>query len=61
MTKSKQKKASSKASHKWTFYSSGKKERKECPKCGAGVFLGQYKNPERFHCGRCSYTEFSKQ
>ena len=36
------------------------KKRRECPKCGAGVFLGEYKetNKTRLHCGKCSYTEY---
>lgn len=59
MTKSKTKKKSSVSSKKYSFYdASGKKTRKECPKCGKGVFLGEHKSPARFVCGKCSYTEF---
>lgn len=29
---------------------------KYCPRCGAGVFMAEH--IDRFHCGRCSYTEF---
>lgn len=29
--------------------------RRPCPKCGAGVFLGEHKN--RASCGNCGYTE----
>ena len=58
MAKSKTKKTSSKPSKKWEFYKGGSKDRKECPKCGAGVFLGKYDKPQRYHCGKCSYTEF---
>lgn len=28
---------------------------KTCPKCGAGVFLGEHK--DRWYCGRCAYVE----
>lgn len=30
-----------------------------CPKCGPGVFLAEHK--DRWHCGRCGYTEFKKK
>lgn len=33
--------------------------KKSCPKCGDGVFLGGHK--DRSACGKCGYTEFSKQ
>jgi small subunit ribosomal protein S27Ae len=49
-------------SKKWIKYkiSEGKIERgKICPKCGPGVYLGEHKN--RFHCGRCNYTEFKEK
>ncbi len=26
-----------------------------CPKCGPGVFMAEHK--DRYHCGRCAYTE----
>jgi ubiquitin-small subunit ribosomal protein S27Ae len=32
--------------------------KKSCPKCGAGVFMGEHKN--RFVCGNCGYTEWKK-
>lgn len=32
------------------------KNTKTCPKCGAGVFMAKHNN--RYHCGKCSYTEF---
>lgn len=35
------------------------KQRKSCPKCGAGVFMAQHK--DRTTCGKCGYTEFSKR
>lgn len=34
------------------------KKNKECPKCGAGVFMADHK--DRWSCGRCHYTEFKK-
>jgi len=36
-----------------------KREGKTCPKCGAGVFMARH--GDRWHCGRCGYTEFPKQ
>ena len=30
-----------------------------CPKCGPGVFMAEHK--DRYHCGRCNYTEFKKK
>ena len=30
--------------------------RKECPKCGPGVFMAEH--PDRVACGKCGYTEF---
>lgn len=27
-----------------------------CPRCGPGIFLGNY--PGRLYCGKCHYTEF---
>ncbi|MEM2935070.1 MAG: 30S ribosomal protein S27ae [Candidatus Thermoplasmatota archaeon] len=35
------------------------RKRKECPKCGPGVFMAEHKN--RISCGNCGYTEFKKQ
>ncbi len=32
------------------------KNKKECPKCGSGVFLAEHK--DRLSCGKCGYTEF---
>jgi len=59
MAKGKEKAPSSKPSKKWEAYNGSKKDKRECPKCGAGVFLGEHK--DRFHCGKCSYTEFKSQ
>lgn len=33
-----------------------KREKKSCPKCGAGTFMADHE--KRLHCGNCSYTEF---
>ncbi len=32
------------------------RQRKNCPKCGEGVFLADHK--DRVSCGKCGYTEF---
>ncbi len=32
--------------------------RRECPRCGKGVFMAVHK--DRLTCGKCSYTEFQK-
>ena len=56
MTKSKEKPSNTKPSKKWEAYNAGKKVKKECPKCGAGIFLAEHK--DRFHCGKCGLTEF---
>ena len=34
------------------------RKRKECPRCGPGVFLAEHGN--RLSCGNCGYTEFKK-
>ncbi len=49
-------------SKKWKKYSlSGNKleKRRQCPRCGAGIFLAEHKN--RLYCGSCKYTEFIKK
>ncbi len=33
-----------------------KRKRRNCPKCGDGVFLAEHDN--RASCGKCGYTEF---
>jgi len=33
--------------------------RKECPRCGRGVFLGEHR--DRLTCGKCGYTSFKKK
>ncbi len=30
--------------------------KRECPRCGKGVFMAQHK--DRFTCGKCGFTEF---
>lgn len=30
--------------------------RRNCPKCGEGIFLAEHK--DRLSCGKCGYTEF---
>ena len=32
--------------------------RKECPRCGRGVYLGEHK--DRLTCGKCGYTSYKK-
>ena len=38
---------------KWTI----KLKNKKCPKCGS-IMAHHVKPVERWHCGRCGYTEF---
>ena len=50
-----------KTSEKWKKYKiSGDKviKERECPRCGAGVFLAKPKTGDRLFCGKCQYTEF---
>jgi small subunit ribosomal protein S27Ae len=46
----------------WKFYKiegeSVKRLKKECPRCGRGVFLAEHSN--RLTCGKCGYTQFKK-
>ena len=35
------------------------RKKKNCPKCGDGVFLAEHAN--RISCGKCGYTEFKKR
>jgi ubiquitin-small subunit ribosomal protein S27Ae len=49
-----------KTSTKWSAYEPGselKRKLKNCPKCGAGVFMAKHKDRE--YCGKCHYTSFS--
>lgn len=46
----------------WKYYKvegeQAKKLKKECSRCGKGVFMGEHK--DRITCGKCGYTEFKK-
>jgi small subunit ribosomal protein S27Ae len=49
---------------KKVFYAAGKegkleRKKRNCPKCGPGVFLAEHGN--RNSCGKCGYTEFKKK
>ncbi|MGQ9718272.1 MAG: 30S ribosomal protein S27ae [Nitrososphaerales archaeon] len=60
---SEEKKVRKKESPKvWKFYqlkgSSLVRSRKECPRCGKGVFLAEH--TDRVTCGKCGYTLFKK-
>jgi len=33
-----------------------KKVRRECPRCGKGIFMAEHK--DRHTCGKCGFTEF---
>lgn len=60
--KGKKKHVNKPTSKKYSLYTiSGDsiKKAKECLKCGAGVFMAQHK--DRYACGKCGYTEFSKK
>ena len=59
MVKLKEKAPSTKPSKKWEAYKDGKKIKRECPTCGKGIFLAEHK--DRFHCGKCSYSEFKNK
>jgi small subunit ribosomal protein S27Ae len=52
--------AAKEATSKKNYYNAqgGKLERKKrnCPKCGPGIFLAEHK--DRNTCGKCGYTEF---
>jgi len=47
----------------WKYYKiegeTAKRLKRECPRCGKGVFMGEHK--DRVACGRCGYTEFKKR
>jgi ubiquitin-small subunit ribosomal protein S27Ae len=47
----------------YKFYSvdnaSVKRSKRECPRCGKGIFMADHK--DRFTCGKCGYTEFKKR
>lgn len=62
MAKGKKERKQSKSTKKHEFYKvegeSVKRDKRLCPKCGAGVFMAEHK--DRYHCGKCNYTEFKK-
>jgi ubiquitin-small subunit ribosomal protein S27Ae len=33
------------------------KNKRDCPRCGKGVFMAEHKN--RHTCGKCGFTEFT--
>ncbi len=35
------------------------RSKKNCPRCGQGVFLAEHEN--RSTCGKCGYTEFKSK
>lgn len=35
------------------------RSKRNCPKCGPGVFLAEHE--DRISCGKCGYTEFKKR
>lgn len=52
-------KPTSKKYTKYTVHGDKVTRAPHCPRCGAGVFLASRNG--RMHCGKCSYTEFSKK
>jgi ubiquitin-small subunit ribosomal protein S27Ae len=47
---------SSKRWEKYTIENDAISKKKQCPRCGPGVFLAVHK--DRFFCGKCHYAEF---
>lgn len=56
--KGKKERKPTKSTKKADYYQSGKKNKRECPKCGVGIFMAEHK--DRFHCGKCGFAEFKK-
>ena len=59
--KGKKKRKNKPASQRWKKYHiQGDKvtKERECPRCGAGIFLMKAK--DRLYCGKCHYTEFTE-
>ena len=58
--KKKKEKKKKKKTPAYTYYSNDngslKRNRRTCPKCGAGYFLAEHS--DRWTCGHCGYTEF---
>ncbi len=48
-----------KPSKRWEKYKNGKSSERFCPRCGPGIFLAKMKG--RLYCGKCHYTEYSKE
>jgi small subunit ribosomal protein S27Ae len=47
---------------KGAYYKAGEalqREKRFCPKCGAGVFMAEHS--DRLSCGKCSYTEWKNR
>jgi small subunit ribosomal protein S27Ae len=59
--KGKKKHINKPTSEKWKKYTlkgDSVHREKNCPRCGAGIFLAVHKG--RLSCGKCKYTEFTK-
>ena len=59
--KGKKKHVNKPSSQRWKKYKiegDTLKRDKNCPRCGAGIFLMKAKN--RLYCGKCHYTSFDK-
>jgi len=56
--KGKKQRKPTKSTKKADYYPAGKKNKRECPKCGVAIFMAEHK--DRYHCGKCSFTEFKK-
>ncbi len=49
----------SKRWEKYTIENDTISKKKQCPRCGPGIFLAIHKN--RSFCGKCHYAEFSEK
>lgn len=63
MGKSKEKPKSSVPSKRWNAFEvsgdSVKKNKKDCPNCGKGIYLAYHEKPQkRYYCGKCQYVEY---
>ncbi|MFO7872327.1 MAG: 30S ribosomal protein S27ae [Candidatus Undinarchaeales archaeon] len=36
-----------------------KRKKKQCPRCGPGIFMAEHS--DRLSCGKCGYTEIEKK
>ncbi len=61
--KPKKQKSGRKKKTKGSYYEESgagvKRIKRSCPKCGSGVFMAEH--PNRFACGKCSYTEWKQR